>query len=312
MLNFLPAPLLALLSLTLMGCWLSLFGVQVLALALLQVLLPFPLARRLLARLNDWVYIGFLNCLAFSLWLTNRVQWTIELPPLSKQHWYLIMANHQSWSDIIVLMVLLRHRTPPPKFFFKRELLWVPFVGLGAWALNMPMMKRYSTAFLKKHPHLRGKDLEATRRSCERFRQHPTTVVNFVEGTRGTAAKRAACQSPYQHLMPAKAGGIAFTLGAMGELFDQLLDVTLVYPGCEEQVLKSMIFGRLQQVVVRCQAYQVDEQLMGDYFTDRAFRIRFQQLLNARWQAKDLLLTEIYHQQQTAAPLKAEQQAASS
>lgn len=47
-------------------------------------------------------------------------------------------------------------------------------------------MKRYSRAYLLRHPERRGKDVETTRRSCEKFRLHPTTIVNFVEGSRFT------------------------------------------------------------------------------------------------------------------------------
>lgn len=57
-------------------------------------------------------------------------------------------------------------------------------------------MKRYSRAYLLRHPERRGKDVETTRRSCEKFRRHPTTIVNFVEGSRFTQEKH---QKPIRH-----------------------------------------------------------------------------------------------------------------
>ncbi len=50
-------------------------------------------------------------------------------------------------------------------------------------------MRRYSRSYLIRHPERRGKDVETTRRSCEKFRAHPTTIVNFVEGSRFTEEK---------------------------------------------------------------------------------------------------------------------------
>jgi hypothetical protein len=45
---------------------------------------------------------------------------------------------------------------------------------------------------------------------------HPTTIVNFVEGSRFTEEKRQQTRSPYQHLLPPKAAGIAMALNVLG------------------------------------------------------------------------------------------------
>ncbi len=73
-------------------------------------------------------------------------------------------------------------------------------------------MRRYSRSYLIRHPERRGKDVETTRRSCEKFRAHPTTIVNFVEGSRFTeekSAKRALLTTTW---LPPKAAGIAMAL----------------------------------------------------------------------------------------------------
>lgn len=109
---------------------------------------------------------------------------------------YLVISNHQSWVDIPALIQTLNRRTPFFKFFLKKELIWVPFLGLAWWALDYPFMKRYSKAFLAKNPELQGKDLEITKAACELFKRQPVTVVNYLEGTRFTPAKREQQQSP--------------------------------------------------------------------------------------------------------------------
>ena len=87
-----------------------------------------------------------------------------------------------------------------------------------------------SEAYLKKHPEMRAKDQEATRRACAKFALIPTSVTNFMEGTRFTPAKHARQQSPYRYLLKPKAGGVALALHALGDKFHSILDVTIVYP----------------------------------------------------------------------------------
>jgi 1-acyl-sn-glycerol-3-phosphate acyltransferase len=195
--------------------------------------------------------------------------------------------------DIVLIMSLSVGRFPPPKFFLKKELIWVPFIGLGAWALDMPFMQRYSKQFLQKNPHLKGKDIEATRRSCEKFRTTPTTVVNFVEGSRCTPEKQKEKNSPFRHLLPAKAGGISFTLAAMGEQFTHVLDTTIAYPGHSSNVMLDLLMGRLRRVVINVRAEEISPNLIGDYMNDKIYRQHIQAWLNDTWQAKDDTLDTI-------------------
>nr|GFD59268.1 hypothetical protein [Tanacetum cinerariifolium] len=83
--------------------------------------------------------------------------------------------------------------------------------------------KRYTKAFLDKHPELKGKDLEITKEACELFKRQPVTVVNYLEGTRFTPVKHAGQASPYRYLLKPKAGGVAFVLAALGEQLDAVL-----------------------------------------------------------------------------------------
>jgi 1-acyl-sn-glycerol-3-phosphate acyltransferase len=180
----------------------------------------------------------------------NRIEIRIEIDEaLSKQKWYLITANHVSYLDIILLIDFCAPRIPPPKFFLKKQLIWLPFVGLAAWALDMPFMRRYTQEFVEKYPHLRGKDIETTKRYCERYIDEPTTVINFVEGTRFTKQKQKAKKSPFSHLMKPKAGGIAFTLSAMGNLFSAILDTTIAYPNSTHPMM-DMLCGRMTKIVI--------------------------------------------------------------
>lgn len=118
--------------------------------------------------------------LAVLLHLNPHLQWEVHgLEGLSKKNWYLLICNHRSWADIVVLCVLFRKHIPMNKYFLKQQLAWVPFLGLACWALDMPFMKRYSRAYLLRHPERRGKDVETTRRSCEKFQPYIPPLLSI-------------------------------------------------------------------------------------------------------------------------------------
>ncbi|OWP52559.1 acyltransferase [Pseudomonas nitroreducens] len=207
---------------------------------------------------------------------------------------YLVISNHQSWVDIPALVQAFNRKTPYFKFFLKKELIWVPFLGLAFWALDYPFMKRYSKAFLEKHPELKGKDLEITKAACEKFKRMPVTVVNYLEGTRFTPAKQAQQQSPYQNLLRPKAGGVAFVLAALGEQLDTLLDVTLVYPKGPRPGFWDLLCGRVPRVIVDIQAREIDPALwQGDYENDAEFRQYVQHWVSQLWEQKDARIEQL-------------------
>lgn len=211
---------------------------------------------------------------------------------------YLVISNHQSWVDIPALVQTLNRRTPFFKFFLKKELIWVPFLGLAWWALDYPFMKRYTKAFLARHPELKGHDLEITQAACELFKRQPVTVVNYLEGTRFTAGKKAEQHSPYTHLLKPKAGGVAFVLAAMGEQLDAILDVTVVYPQAEIPGFWDLISGQVPRVIIDIQTRELDPALwQGDYENDPVFREHVQNWVNQLWIEKDARIVQLLEDQ---------------
>lgn len=257
------------------------------ALTLLKLLLPVRPVRlacshALVAIAESWIAV---NSALFELF--TRIRWQVEgLDGLRRDGNYLVLCNHQSWVDIPVLQKVFNRRIPFLRFFLKQQLIWVPLLGPAWWALDFPFMKRYSKETLAKHPELQGKDMEATRRACEKFRHMPVSVMNFVEGTRFTRAKHDAQSSPYHYLLRPKAGGVAFVLDAMGDALHAILDVTIVYPGGAASMM-DLIAGRVRDIRVHVRELPIDAGLRGDYEKDAAFRERFQAWVNALWRAKD-------------------------
>lgn len=276
-------------------------SVPIIAAGVLKLLLPIPFVWRSISRFCNFMMYCWCEGLALLLHLNPWLKWDVEgLEGLSHKNWYLLICNHRSWADIVVLCVLFRKQIPMNKYFLKQQLAWVPFIGLACWALDMPFMKRYSRSYLIRHPEKRGQDVETTRRSCEKFRHHPTTIVNFVEGSRFTPDKHHQSRSPFRNLLPPKAAGIAMALNVLGEQFDKLLNVTLCYPENTRTPFYDMLSGRLTRIVVRVNLVPIDETLHGDYVNDKNFKRRFQRWLNTLWGEKDDQLEAIEQQYKNA------------
>ena len=288
------APLIFIIHTPLQVANLALWGSLIVLFGLVKLLLPFARLQRTLAILMQVFLLCFGRLSVAMIRLFNPV--SIERrfnAPVSRQSWYLIIANHLSYLDIILLIELACGRIPAPKFFLKRELIWLPFVGLAAWALDMPFMRRYSAAFVARNPHLKGKDIDTTKRYCQKFTHTPTTVINFVEGTRFTHAKHAAKPSEFSALLPPKAGGIAFTLATMGDLFTNILDISLLYPDNRAHPMMAMLCGQMRRIIIDVNVIAVPAQAKGDYFTDAHYREGFQTWLNRLWKSKDNRITQI-------------------
>lgn len=276
-------------------------SVPIILAGVLKLLLPVPAAWRAISAFCNFMMFCWCEGLAVLLKLNPHLTWDVEgLDGLNKKNWYLLICNHFSWADIVVLCVLFRKHIPMNKYFLKQQLAWIPFIGLACWALDMPFMRRYSRSYLLRHPERRGKDVETTRRSCEKFRQHPTTIVNFVEGSRFTEEKSQQLRSTFRHLLPPKAAGIAMALNVLGTQFDKMLNVTLCYPENSATPFYDMLSGKLTRIVVRIELLPVAQELHGDYVNDKNFKRQFQLWLNAVWAEKDDLLESIKHRYKKA------------
>jgi 1-acyl-sn-glycerol-3-phosphate acyltransferase len=260
--------------------------------AIFKIFMPSAYLRRGCTGILDEIASHWMLCNNLMLNISMNVKWdVIGDVDLKINDWYLVISNHQSWADIVVLGQVLNRKIPLLKYFLKKELIYVPLLGFAWWALDYPFMKRFTKSELRKKPHLRGKDIETTRKACEKFKYMPISVMNFVEGTRLTAEKYQKQQSPYKHLLLPKAGGIAYTLQAMGHQLHQIIDVTIVYPKGLSSFW-SLLSGKVRQVKIYLRQIPITDNLIGDYQNDKEFRKSFQAWLNSVWQEKDALLVK--------------------
>ena len=253
--------------------------------SLLKLLLPFDAVRRGCDRVLNGLASGWVAVNNAWIAAVRPLQWDVQgVNELNPRGWYLVSSNHQSWVDILVLQRVFHGHIPFLKFFLQQELIWVPVIGLAWWALDFPFMKR------GKGQGARQNDLKTTRDACEKFKRIPTTVINFVEGTRFTPAKQAQQKSPFHHLLKPKIGGLGIALATMGEQFEALLDVTIVYPN-GAPTFWQLLSGRLDAVIVRVQRREIPSELLGgDPLGDKAYRQRISAWVEQQWVEKDQLI----------------------
>ncbi len=255
---------------------------------LLKFIAPGKRLRRIFNRILDtmastcWVYCANMTHQV----LTNTRFHVHGMADVRINRWCLVLSNHQSWVDILVIIRVFYGKLPPYKFFIKKELLRLPMVGFCLWALDYPVMKRYSKKEIEENPDVKGMDIDATRRACERFKTYPVTITNFVEGTRFTPAKHRAQGSPYRHLLKPRAGGVALVLYATGDQLEQILDITILYPDSVPG-LWDYFCGRCKDIIVDIRWLPATPDLVGDYFQDPDFKAHLQKWINDIWAEKD-------------------------
>ncbi|MCL9683414.1 acyltransferase [Legionella maioricensis] len=224
----------------------------------------------------------------------QKIHWDVTgLDNLKRNDWYLVVANHQSWLDIVILHRLFNRKIPVLKFFIKDQLKWVPLLGFSWWAMGCPFMKRYSKEYLAKKPHKQGKDLISTRKAIETFKRTPASIMNFIEGTRFTSAKKEQQKSPYNHLLKPKAGGISFIISSMGHQISSLLDVTIIYPDPDHS-LWDFLCQRVKTVKINIRLLPIPQKFTSSkLLNDEQTQTDFKNWLNQQWAIKDNLIASL-------------------
>lgn len=207
--------------------------------------------------------------------------------------WYMVVSNHQTWADILIISLALHRRVPTLKFFMKKELLWsLPLAGLACYVLGYPFLERHKRSDVRRNPELKNKDIETTKVACQKFKEHPTSVISFAEGTRFTEKKKEHQASPFRYLLKPRAGGTAIVVTELHEKLDGIIDVTIFY---DKPSLSFWDFacGNFGKIIVEFEKLELTQDLFGNYYEDRAYRARFSHWLNELWAKKDLRLAEL-------------------
>ena len=213
-----------------------------------------------------------------------------HIDDVSLDKWYLVISNHQSWTDIILLQSYLYGKIPPLKFFTKQQLIWVPGIGLAMYVLGFPYVKRVSKAQIKANPNLRNADRDNIAEACKGFKNHPTSILNFLEGTRRTSAKQLNQSSDYKNLLRPKIGGIEYVIKDMGDYLHKLIDVTIVYPD-GTPTFWQFVKGECRSVKFVVSHYEIPKEVLVDNDIER--RSTLAGWIKTIWMQKDQQISEM-------------------
>jgi len=133
--------------------------------------------------------------LAYTVWrwiqhafeTRNGAHVTISGDPLPRGESAIVVANHIGWADFYMVQALALRSgmLGRCRWFAKRQLRTVPFLGWGLWAMGMPLVSRNWAQDRA--------ELERVFRGVVHCRW-PTWLISFSESTRYTPRKHAESQ----------------------------------------------------------------------------------------------------------------------
>ncbi|MXW00788.1 MAG: hypothetical protein F4X59_09850 [Holophagales bacterium] len=212
---------------------------------LLLLLLPAKAAHRTrpwFRRVSHRIYRAAVRVDNVLLRRISGASWNVEELTLDRSRPHIVLANHRSWADILIVQSLVATRGPIVKFLCKRELLYLPIFGLIIVAFDFPVLRRQAQRGIDAGSR-RGDDRRRVTEAAAALLESPAAILSFAEGTRFTVAKRdansraageghkASRTAPqYQHLLPPRAGGLGAMIEALAPGGGSIVDVTLAYP----------------------------------------------------------------------------------
>lgn len=156
-----------------------------------------------------------------SFWLEKVLKIKLQVEgnlPSSEHKHCIIISNHRSWFDILILQALIVRDGPLLMFLIKQELIYVPVVGWICLALDFPRLNRGKTSTGRSEDYA----------SVAIATQRRGALMNFAEGTRFTRKKHEQQSSEFQHLLKPRSGGFRIMLANQPNA--PVFDFTLAYP----------------------------------------------------------------------------------
>lgn len=294
MLGFLPWPILFVISFCLIAINSLVIGLFVFLVSLVKLILPFIFIKKLIGKICYYLFLLWSHNNYYIIRLCTNTKFKIrsDLTEQIKDS-CIIISNHVSWADIILISMIFRSKIPITKFFLKQSLIYIPIIGLACWGVGMPFLRRYSKKQLLKNPKLKDKDIKTTKKACASLVYDKSTLVNFVEGTRYTTQKAKAVGSKYKNLMPPKVASLAIALGQIGKKLECILDTTIVYDTNEKSAFLALLKGKIPTIAVDIKKLEITDNLVGDYINDKEFKQQFTNYIRELWGQKDILIDNI-------------------
>ena len=232
-------------------------------LALLRIILPFSLPRSSVYQMMTWIY--YLAAWFDGILLFRIMGIHLEVTGIEQNYsgkFYLIIANHQAWSDILIMQHLFNLKAPVVKFLAKREMIFIPLVGLICWAYDFPFLQRSS--FKSSQNRNTHNDIRSLSLALTKFMRSSASIMNFVEGTRFSAAKSKRQNSPYKHLLKPKTSGLYTIFQTLGDQLDAIIDITIVYDSPRHDFW-DFLCGRCKRIKIKADTITLKSASASDF-----------------------------------------------
>lgn len=246
---------------------LATMGVLCFCLAILFAVWPTDVVHQMMW----WLYVKWVAMLG---WFVRHMVKDIQLhgsKDLPQDKPYILIANHYSWMDIIVLYATIFSKHRSFVFVMKRSLIYIPFIGVVCWGLGHPLVER-------------GRSRLATEKvlteAAEKAKKYNYGMMIFPEGSRYT--KNPDGHPDYKHLLKPKRMGFEMIAKVFGETAC-VVDITLNYKDKEHSV-SDFLLGRIHKVDITCETHDVQ--------SDDA-----RHWIMRQWAKKDLFLQQEQHPQ---------------
>lgn len=247
--------------------------------------------RKVLNKIGEWwihtnYLISKLNGIEFEVSGLDNPEIRLDMS-------YLMICNHQSFSDIFILQSVFNRKISLIKFFIKQELIYVPILGLAWWGLDFPFVKRHSRDQIRVNPKLAGSDLESVEKTCEKYIKMPVVILNFLEGHRRTPERMLhnsrRGRVSYRYLLKPRSAGISVVGAILQERLHGVLDVTIIYPG-DNSSFKDLMAGKIRKIKVVIEFIPIEKVPLEKNTKKAAISRKMQRWAMERWAVKDAIL----------------------
>ncbi|MBP9707883.1 MAG: acyltransferase [Oligoflexales bacterium] len=233
-----------------------------------------PFSASLFRRVNTFAANSWWGwCVSLSRMAGIKVHVTGDRLPYGENA--IVIANHQSAIDIVMLMFLAfdKGRLGDLKWFVKDVLKYVPGVGWGMLFLDCLFVKR---SWMQ--------DQKSIQTTFKKFvtEKIPFWLVTFPEGTRSTASKLSQSQSyakekgltQFHHVLVPRKKGFTATVHGLHADAKAVYDVTIAYPQENTPTLWEYIQGKVKKIDVHVKRYAIqelpkDEIALGEWLMQR-------------------------------------------
>ena len=226
-----------------------------------------------------------------------RLNYITPSQDIDKLSSYLVISNHLSTFDQLLIQYILNKRSSTLYLFAKYELIFTTLTyGIIGYLLGHIFIKRPSPFWLKYNTRRELSEFNQNilKKNFQLFQDIPRSFLLFPEGSRFTPEKKKTLESPHEYLLPPKIKAMEWMFSGMKKHLPdtsiKCIDFTLVYP---DHLLKKPSFLDLLKgnfsVYLNVNVYSLAE-ITKDCTNSEETEARLKEWIDEVWVKKDQMI----------------------